>query len=194
MNTTLLSALLLLSASTPALPRVSFDARLLGVIATVRTVETQKRLDTPDFFPPRHVQVVLGPQGDAVRELNVYPVAGLIAQYPGKRDGVRTEIDSLRALLKERPAPAQLRGELPFLPPPFSGQVLNAAVKYLDFPGGRGVRALVAYSLDVSPLSREQVFYTFQGLTQDGKSYVSLRYPVLLKELPADAFSGPTAR
>jgi hypothetical protein len=97
--------------------------------------------------------------------LNVYPVAGLIAQYPGMRDGVRTEIGSLRAPLGERPAPADIRGELPFLPLPFAGQVLSAAVKYLDFPGGRGVRYLVAYSQDVSPLSREQVFYTFQGLT-----------------------------
>ncbi|BDP44179.1 hypothetical protein DAETH_41480 (plasmid) [Deinococcus aetherius] len=191
MNATLLSALLLLAAATPALPKVTFDARPLGVTATVRTVGAQKREDTPDFFPPRHVRVALGPQGDEVRELNVYPVAGLIAQYPGMRDGVRTEIGSLRALLRERPVPAEIRGELPFLPLPFAGQVLSAAVKYLDFPGGRGVRYLVGFSQDVSPLSREQVFYTFQGITNDGRHYVSLQYPVPLKELPQDAFSGP---
>ncbi|SMB81537.1 hypothetical protein [Deinococcus hopiensis] len=191
MNAALLPTLLLLTASTPSLPKVTFDAHLLGVTAAVRNVEAQKREDVPDFFPPRHVRVTLGQPGDNARELNVYPVAGLLAQYPGLREGVRTEIGSLKALLAERPAPKAIRGELPFLPLPFAGQVLNAAVKYLDFPGGRGVRYLVAYSQDASPLSRERVFYTFQGLTNDGKHYVSLQYPVSLKELPTDPFAGP---
>lgn len=54
------------------------------------------------------------------------------------RESVRTEIGSLRALLRERPAPSAIRGELPFLPLPFVGQVLNAAVKDVRQPARRG--------------------------------------------------------
>ena len=133
--------------------------------------------------------MTLGPTG-ADRTLSVYSVSGLIDQYPAVRDGVQTEIGSLQALLKERPAPNQIRGELPFLPLPFAGQLLGAAVRYLEFPGGRGVRYLTAYSHEVAPLTRGQVFYTFQGLTTDGRHYVSLRYPVSLKELPLEVNTG----
>lgn len=188
--TALLASTLAFSAAAPTLPQVTFDAKTLGVSATSKIMNAEKREEAPDFFPPRRVTVTFGPQTDFVRELNVYPVAGLIAQYPETRYGVRTEIGSLRALLKERPAPSAIRGELPFIPLPNAGQVMNAAVKYLDFGGGRGVRFLVAFAQDVSPISRDQVFYTYQGLTNDGKYYVSLQFPVTLAELPKDPFSG----
>lgn len=176
-----------LAASSP-LPRVTFDARPLGLPATVRDRPAEKRgEDSLVFYAPRHVEVTFGTQdGNALRILNVYPVAGLIAQYPGMRDGVRTEIGSLRALLQERPAPNQIRGELPFLPLVPAAQILNGALRYVDFPGGRGVRYLVAFSQEVAPVTRAQVFYTFQGLTNDGKHYVSLQYDLPLRELPQD--------
>ncbi|PYE55400.1 hypothetical protein [Deinococcus yavapaiensis] len=188
--TALLVSTFAVSAAAPTLPSVTFDAKTLGLPATKKIMNAVKREDVPEFFPPRRVTVTFGPQTDDLRELNVYPVAGLIAQYPETRYGVRTEIGSLRALLKERPAPSEIRGEMPFLPLPNAGQVLNAAVKYLDFGGGRGVRFLVAFASDVSPVTRAQVFYTYQGLTNDGKYYVSLQFPVNLAELPKDAFSG----
>ncbi len=171
-----------------ALPRVTFDARPLGLPATTRALPAERRgEDSPVFFPPAHVRATFGVQdGQALRELNVYPVAGLLAQYPGRREGVRTEVDGLRALLKARPAPREVRGDLPFLPLPFAGQVLHGAVKYVDFQGGRGVRYLVAFSQEVAPLTRAQVFYTFQGLTNDGRQYVSFQYDLPLRELPQD--------
>lgn len=173
-------------AAPAAVPHLTFDARLLGSTATVGTLPAQKREEAPDFFPPRHLAVTFGPQDGKLRELAVYPVAGLFAQYPEAQGGARSEVETLRALLKARPAPAAIRGEMPFLPLPFAGQVLHAAVKYLDLEGGRGVRYLVAFSHDVSPLTREQVFYTFQGLTNDGKHYLSFQHDVSLRELPAD--------
>lgn len=201
-------SLALTSSTTFALPKVTFDARPLGPTATVRQLPAERRVeDTPDFFPPARVQVRFGPQnGQAVRELNVYPMAGLLAQYPGMRDGVRTEIGSLRALLRARPGQPQLLGPLPFLPLIPADQVLNGAMKYVNFPGGHGVRYLVAFSQEVAPVTRAQVFYTFQGMTDDGRYYVSLQYDVSLRELPVqdttpelkrlntDLYSGDAAR
>jgi hypothetical protein len=138
------------------------------------------------FYPPRHINLRFDTRGrDVVRELNVYPVAGLLTQYPERDGHVRENIEQLRVLLKNRTPGSQVRGALPLLPQIMSGQVFHAAVKYVDFPGGRGVRYLTTYSFDVAPILRGGVFYTFQGLTNDGKHYVSLRYDVALPELPA---------
>ncbi|MFC4456359.1 hypothetical protein [Deinococcus sonorensis] len=170
-------------AASPALPHVTFDARLLGLPATVRHVPAEQRGED-QLAPgePAHVEATFGPRdGSTVRLLEVYPVAGLLAQDTGK---VRARIDSLRTLLKGHPAPNRIRGELPFLPLVPAAQLLNGAVNDVDFPGGRGVRFLVAFSQEVAPVTRGQVFYTFQGLTNDGKHYVSLQYGVPLRELP----------
>lgn len=175
-------------AAAPALPRVTFDATLLGLPATTRSVPAEERAEDPLVFSaPRHVETTFGTQdGNVLRILYVYPVAGLLAQDPGRQAGVSTRIGLLRALLKERPAPDRIRGELPFLPLVPAAQLLNGAVKDVDFPGGRGVRSLVAFSQEVAPVTRAQVFYTFQGLTNDGKYYVSLQYDLPLREVPQD--------
>lgn len=190
---TRLSALLLAAALVaPALaastPTVSFDAARLGLPGRARAVPALPKTDAPDFAAPAHVAATFGPQDDDVRELDVYPVAALLARFPAREDGVADQISGLRrAVAAGKLAPGAL---LPFLPTAYAGQVLRAAVRPLAFGGGRGLRALVAYSSDVSPLSRAQVFYTFQGLTDDGKRYVSFRFPVALRELPADPLAG----
>ncbi|PYE54974.1 hypothetical protein [Deinococcus yavapaiensis] len=186
-----MSSLLLLTAlvaAQPSLPRVTVDARPLVVTATVRELPARPVEEGPEFYPPRRVRVTFGPQQDW-RELNVYPVAALLAQYPDSRDRVRGQIDALKGLLRQRAAPNAVRGEWPFLPLAFAAQVLAASVRYVDFDGGRGVRYLVAYRQDAAPLSRDDVYYTFQGLTNDGRHYVSFVYPASLAELPKDAFA-----
>ncbi|MFC4455872.1 hypothetical protein [Deinococcus sonorensis] len=182
--------LLLLSSAlaATALPKLTFDAGLLGVQATVRSLPATPRRDEPDFFPPAHLTVRLGPDNGALHELNVYPVAGLLAQYPERPGEVRPQLDRLKTLLQTRRVPP-LASELPFLPLVPAGQVLHAAVAYLNFPGGHGVRYLTAYSQEVAPVTRQQVFYTFQGLSDDGRAYVSFQYDLNLKELPQDVTS-----
>jgi hypothetical protein len=38
----------------------------------------------------------------------------------------------------------------------------------------------------MSPINNQQIFYTFQGLTGDGKFYVAAVLPVFLNGLPSD--------
>ncbi|MFC4454261.1 hypothetical protein [Deinococcus sonorensis] len=185
-------------AAPAALPHLSFDARLLGIPASVQTVQAQKREDTPvpPFFPPRHLEALFGTGAAPLGELDVYPVAGLLAQYPDPSDGMREQIDTLRSLVKTGRAPANLRDEMPFLPWQYAVQVLHAAVKPLNFPGVKGVRFLVGFISpgEVAPLGRRDVFYTFQGLSNDGKYDLEFWYNVSLPELPLDAYAGPNQR
>ena len=53
-----------------------------------------------------------------------------------------------------------------------AAQVFHAQTKYLDFNDGSGVGFVTYYAQDVSPVTRDQIFYSFQGLTDNGKYYV----------------------
>ncbi len=83
---------------------------------------------------------------------------------------------------------------LPFLPVANAAQVFRAQPAYLTFggerggsEGGRGVRYLTHYAQGLMPLTQREVWYTFQGLTEDGSYYVSVILPVRIGDLPVDA-------
>ena len=76
---------------------------------------------------------------------------------------------------------------LPFLPFFNAQQVFHSQVKYLSFKDGQGVRFLTQYDQAYLPINNYELFYTFQGLTSDGKLYVAAILPVTLPGLPADS-------
>lgn len=116
-----------------------------------------------------------------------------IAVYPVKEYGtlspaVKQEINRLRQLLADRPT--TINESIPFLPMWNAAQVMKAQVKYLNFEQGSGVRFLTQYGQDVSPINNNALFYTFQGLTSDGKYYISAILPVNHPSLPASPEEG----
>ena len=73
-----------------------------------------------------------------------------------------------------------LTGEasLPFLPWVNSKQSLCAQPEMIEFANGQGIRYIAYYAQGLSPIMEGQVFYTFQGLTDDGQFYISALFPV----------------
>jgi hypothetical protein len=59
-------------------------------------------------------------------------------------------------------------------------------LKYLDFKNGQGVRFLTQFDQAYLPINNDELFYTYQGLTSDGKYYVAAVLPVNAADLPAD--------
>ena len=93
-----------------------------------------------------------------------------------------TRIDGLRELLATKPdLPAD---EIPVLPWINAAQVFRAQVSYLDFQNGSGVRFITHYRQDAAPVTDEEIFYTFQGLTDDGAYYVVASFPLSTAVLP----------
>lgn len=126
--------------------------------------------DTPtqDFFDPRQPQVY------------VFPVQGLKPLDPMISQGV----DELQQLVSTQPVSVtQPIFVFPLIP---ASQVIRSQVKYLDFQNGKGVRFVTYYAQDVSPITSDRIFYTFQGLTSDGKSYVSVFWTLGTPALPND--------
>jgi len=85
---------------------------------------------------------------------------------------------------------------LPFLPYINIVQTFCAQPQVIEFEGGQGIRYLTYYSSGLSPILDSQVFYTFQGLTDDGKFYVSAALPVATGifplELPSEVIDPDT--
>jgi hypothetical protein len=115
------------------------------------------------------------------------PTAALVNVYPTAHFA-QVKWDSQSALLQRllvtHPNLARL-DQLPDLPLQPAGQALLARQNYLAFGSGVGIRYLVRYASDVSPAVQGSVFYTYQGLTSDGKQYVSATFPVRVAILPA---------
>ena len=56
--------------------------------------------------------------------------------------------------------------------------MFHAQEKYIDFQNGSGIRYLTQYSQDITPITNQNLFYTFQGLTADGAYYVTATFPI----------------
>lgn len=118
----------------------------------------------PDTF---RLHGVGGPQ------ILIYPAG----EYSTMSEIAKGQIEALQVLMDARPPAPE--GEIPFLPLVNAGQVFHAQVQYLEFQNGSGVRFLTHYSQEVvGRLTKENVFYTFQGLTRDGKYYVAALFPI----------------
>jgi hypothetical protein len=110
--------------------------------------------------------------------------------------GFPQQLDDLRRLLETQPdlagrctqtAPVSGETALPFLPWLNSAQVFCAQPQYVEFNGGKGIRYLTAFSQGPEPLLDLSIFYTFQGLSEDGEIYYSAVFPVLTGVFPLEA-------
>lgn len=122
--------------------------------------------------------------------ISLFPVSGFLEIDPARFSG---QIDGLRALLDERaPLPNVAAGaqmvdradDLPYLPEQNAVQVFALDPQYVDFENGAGIRYVTVYVQQLAEFDAYSLFYTFQGLTDDGATYVSAQFPLVL---PADA-------
>jgi hypothetical protein len=67
-----------------------------------------------------------------------------------------------------------------------AGQQFYSNAIPISFQNGKGIRYLTQYIQNTAPVTNGGLFYTFQGLTDDGMTYISLTLPVNHPDLPAD--------
>lgn len=153
---------------------------------------------------PAHIRAVLNLPGQRWRaqhdadappaQVAVYPVAGWLSLFrtPAARQEVRRRIELLRALnagtlgVRELQAGLGNRSDLPFLPLRNASQVTAGAVRRIKTPAVEGIRFLTVSSQeDGVRFPREAVFYTFQGLSRDGRFWVSVTVPYAPASLPS---------
>lgn len=133
---------------------------------------------------PEHVRFTLaGPRDQADSEhmrpgasaqpqIMIYPVE----EFRTMSEPARSQIEALQSLLESRPS--EIKNEIPRLPLINAAQVFHTQDKYLDFQNGSGIRFVTQYSQEAVPIVNQYLFYSFQGLTQDGAYYVSAQFPI----------------
>jgi len=125
----------------------------------------------------------------AERQVVIYPAPAFRQLFLKAGQGKGNPVDVLSALLKK--GSTAVPGEIPILPPADAVQVLKARVRLLPFHGGRGFAFVTAYAQDNVPVANDALFYTFQGLTDDGRYWVAVYYPVATPVLPKTVQESP---
>ncbi len=159
---------------------------------------------------PAYAQIrFLGFQGGRPYDLPLLPIDNRMAQvrvfqtadFPGFGDdspeGFVHQLQALKDLLQTgldftrctTPHPDELA--LPFLPWINMKQTFCAQPQILEFQNGKGIRYISYYSQGPNPVLDGQVFYTFQGLTEDGEFYVASFFPVRTGVFPTEAPACP---
>lgn len=138
-----------------------------------------------DAFPPAPahtmIEVIKEPKlaGDfgyqaTIRLYRTDDVAGM-AHY-------QEQVEQLQTLINDRtdlaaytePVEGLTANALPLLPVIAEGQTIRAAARYIDNTSFAGIRYLTAYQAAVEPLDANILFYTYQGLSKDGKYVISV--------------------
>ncbi len=110
--------------------------------------------------------------------VRVYPVEGLKNLDPS----IAGEVLALKTLLSVQPT--TVNDPIPVFPPYNAAQVFHPQIKYLNFKTGKGVRFVTFYAQDISPITNDGLFYTFQGLSADEKFYVTVFWHLRTDQLP----------
>ena len=100
---------------------------------------------------------------------------------------VEPGLDELREVLRTNPRNIE---RVPFVMPGFNAaQLITAQVVYLPFQDGHGVRFVTQYGQAAWPINNHDLFYAFQGLTDDGAYLVTAVLPVTHPSLAMDGES-----
>lgn len=88
-----------------------------------------------------------------------------------------SELAELQRLLETRPSLAN-EDQLPVLPLVAGSQMFHAREYYIDFANGSGIFYLTLNALSVDPLMEGQIVAVFQGVSDDGETYISAAFPL----------------
>lgn|GEM_PF-4381199 len=170
--------------------RFTVDPALGLSNVSAQTIPATESTDDAPYFGilPEYIQFTFegfpgGEETNIPALLNVYPVSDFEAVREDVAELVTPEIDALRTLLEERPDFETVE-DVPYLPLVNAVQAVWAQPQYLDFEGGAGVRYVTLFQQAAEPITNSGLFYTFQGMTDNGQYYISASFPVSTSVLP----------
>ena len=151
-----------------------------GAVPSVLPAE----LEMEWFAVPEHVDFTFYdyPLTDTFHKAHIaiYPVAEFLEVNPPAEETV-VELEAFLALKPKDP------DKVPLVLPIFNAaQMITVQVEYLTFEDGSGVRFVSQYGQAAWPINNSDLFYAYQGLTDDGMYLISAILPVSHPNLPAD--------
>ncbi len=176
--------------------RFNYDKSLASEV-TAKIVEAQvasaENSGPGDTIYPTHVAFELvgtyppKPTSFIGSEIHVYPVREYkqaFAPDPKAAREVSATIVRLQRILSTRDL--AFKGEVPLLPLPDGYLAFRAHTAFLRFKQGSGMVFLTQGQQDEMPVNNQSLSYEFQGLTNDGRYYVTAEFPVAAPFLAYD--------
>ena len=146
-----------------------------------------------DTIYPRHLAFELvgtytaQPASFIKPDIRIYSIRDYeraFAADPKAAREVTATINRMRQILRTRSLP--LKGDVPSLPIPDGYYAFRAHAAFLRFANGTGVVFLTQGQQDEMPVNNQNLSYEFQGITDDGRFYVTAEFPVAAPFLAYD--------
>ena len=156
-------------------------------------VATAENAQPGDTIYPTHLRFELAdtyrasPGSFITAELHVYPVRDYkqaFARDPKLARQVAATIGRLQRILNRKSL--AFKSEVPLLPIPDGYLAFRAHNAFLRFKQGSGIVFLTQGQQDEMPVNNQNLSYEFQGLTNDGRYYVTAQFPVAAPFLAYD--------
>lgn len=140
-----------------------------------------------DVTPSR--QIVFKVSGQPVREYdfgrsNYVIVSELESANAKQFPSITAAAKDLKKMLAKRPKVPS--SDLPVYPPSGAALALFTHLTYLDGAWGSGYGAVVEFAQDTPRANNADLVYYFQGLSKDGRYYVTASFALQHPDLPAD--------
>jgi hypothetical protein len=103
--------------------------------------------------------------------ITVYPAD----EYAKLDTPAADQIKKLKSILAGGPLTKE---SMPLVPFYNAGPAFASHMQVINFKNGRGVRMVTQYDQYPAPVNNHELFYHFQGLTDDGKYYIVAALPV----------------
>jgi hypothetical protein len=138
---------------------------------------------------PGHIQLKL--EGYLLQDKSqqpqfyVYPAQAYAEMHPAAFEGIRR----LNGILHNNGASIQI-DQLPGVPFFNATQIFASNIQVVSFQNGRGVRFLTQYAQYAASANNHDLFYQFQGLTDDGNYYLIAILPVSAPVLAESSDAG----
>lgn len=129
--------------------------------------------DKPDGVAPEHWELSFTKSAGKIWIIPAFEKGNkkFHDSYPTVDDAVK----DLSAILQKK---AQAPKEIPYLPWADWSSPFYAKVKYLNGKKANFVRFVALYQIEPDLISNDRLIYSAQGLTADGKHYMSVSIPV----------------
>jgi hypothetical protein len=169
------------------------DPALASGFSCQSVPESAGDANAPGFtVNPKYTEITLTgyilPDRFFTPKIDLYPVQRYSELLPNM---IPTQVTALQVLIGGGPTGSK---GLPILPIFNASQEIFAKYQVLPFGSGNGIRYLTQYSQFADPINNHEVFYSYQGLTSDGKYWLSAILPISNPLLPADGNNPPNAQ
>lgn len=148
----------------------------------------QNESDKPGGEFPTHIVFTLQIKDKLIEpeaKIKIMPIADYRRMYAiskGYTEAFDKNLDNLRKVLIDKKF--RVKNEIPFIDFYDAHQTFEAKVRLFSFQSGKGILFLSQINQETLLVNNKLLTYYFQGITTDGKNYVTAELPVSVSFLP----------